>query len=291
MKLSIFPKAKALPSSKDEKEYNAKFASNPHVPETVEVDTDDDLIRLVSSYAWSNSIFKGVRRQDNFVSCDFLVLDIDEGMKIEEAEKICEEARMTTLCLPSTSHTPENHRYRLIFPLSKTITDPATFIASMKDLVENFPSADPHCVTNYCCFYYASKTEDGFWIEGDLLEPVEPPKTALNSPTRRLDVSAKVRTSEDIKELIKDLYGEEREVIPEAVDFFIKNAPNGIPNSWICSLNDFSFVLSLQGVDLDTIKDLVAYLSPMPQSPRELATIERAVKDGIEAAKVESENK
>jgi hypothetical protein len=212
-------------------------------------------------------------------------------MTIEQAESIIEESGFTCLCMPSTSHLPEHHKFRLILPLSRTITDKATYSATMSDLVEVFTCADPKCVHDYARFYFSHRTDEGFWIEGDLLEPVEPPKTNKTELIHRFNLASKVTTPDDVKAIVAELYGEERETIPEAVAHFLTQAHTGLPGSWVMDLNSFCFVLSLQGIDLETIKDLVAYLSPMPQSPRELATIERAVKDGIEAAKAESENK
>ena len=47
MKISIFPKAKALPKSKEEKNKESKFTSKPHYPELVTVNDEDDLIEVL----------------------------------------------------------------------------------------------------------------------------------------------------------------------------------------------------------------------------------------------------
>jgi hypothetical protein len=295
MRISIFPQVKPLPS-KEEKPKEAKKTGiikdkktgeiiKEYLPEIVEIETEEDLLRVLSSYAWSPNVFKGARSQDNFKSTDFVVLDIDDGMTIEQAESIIETSGFTCLCMPSTSHTKEHHKFRLVFPLSRTINDKDTYSATMSDLVEVFTCADPKCVHDYARFYFSHRTDDGFWIEGDLLEPVEPPRTNVNSSTRRFDVSTKVRTSEDIKELIKDLYGEERDQISESVAYFIENAKNGLPGEWVISLNNCVLVLAYQGIDYDTIYDLIEYLAPNPLDKRDIATIKKAFEDGVRDSK------
>ena len=83
MKLSIFPKGKALPT-KAEKAKEARFTSKPFTPDIVEIFTDKDLIDVITKYCWSPFIFKEFRREDNFISVDFLVYDIYKGQTIEE---------------------------------------------------------------------------------------------------------------------------------------------------------------------------------------------------------------
>lgn len=299
MRLSIFPKVKHLPSSKEEKQRESRKTGpirnketgeiiHYNTPETIEIETEDDLIRAITSYVWSPSVYHKYRAEESFKSCDFAVLDFDDGITIEEVEKRISEAGFTALCMPSTSHTPEHHKFRVIFPLSKTITSVAEYRATILDLMEAFPESDPKC-KDAARFFFGSREDDGFWLEGDLLEPVVPPKTHKNTSNRTANVHSKVKTKDEIKDLIKDLYGEDRETIPEAVAHFIENAHTGLEGTWVCDLNNFVFVLALQGIPYDDIVDLVAYLSPMPQSPREMETIKRAYEDGREAAEMNEE--
>lgn len=279
IKISIFPKAKGLPKNKAEKNYESKFASRPHLPEVVEVNTEDELIAIVTKYVWSPSIFKKARLQEDFVSTDFLVLDIDSNLTIDEAYQRVEEASVTCLCAPSTSHTPDKQRFRLIFPLAKTITKVDDFLASMEDLTESFPEADPIVKSNFCAFYFASTLDDGFWLEGDMLEPVlakvqEAPKYSTN------DGNSTIKVDMSIDEIVTELYGEKREFIPEAVDHFLKNAHTGLPGTWNSSLNRCVFVLSLQGVEEDVIMDLMEHLAPYDLDKSDLATIRHSYRDG-----------
>jgi len=130
MKLSIYPRVNFLPKNKDEKALQSRLASNPNLPQEMLVNTEEDLIKAVTSYGWSPSIFSGVRHNDNFVSTDFMSLDIDSGLLIEDAEKRVQKLGLACLCLPSPSHTSEAHRFRLIIPLAKTILNYEDFDAT-----------------------------------------------------------------------------------------------------------------------------------------------------------------
>lgn len=281
MKISIFPLAPNLPRNKEEK---VEAARKMIQPEVVEIETSDDLIRIVQDYVWSPYIFNGTRKKDNFKSSDWAVLDIDSGMTLDEAGEIISEANFTCLAMPTTSHTEEHHRFRLIFPLSRTVTNKESMIATMEDLYSNFPCSDRSTITDLGRAFFSSTDKDGFWIEGDLLEPVEPPKKAKNGSRRDFDLSARVTTPEDLKELITDLYGEERETIHDAIEYFLSNAHTGLDGEWVVSLNRCVFVLALEGFDLETIEDLIAYVAPEPLDNRDMTTIKKAYEDGVRAA-------
>lgn len=281
MLLSIFPQAAPLPKSKEEKSKEAKYFSRPYLPEVVEVDTDEALLQVVTSFAWSPFIFKQARLKDDFVSTDFLVLDIDDGLKLADAEERIVEAGYACLAVPTTSHTPEKHRYRLIFPLSRTITKVEEFEASILDLMEAFPESDPAC-KDYARAFYGSTQDDGFWLDGMLLAPTEVAPPVKNKYDRP-DTSESVKVDLSIAEIVKELYAEEREFIPEAVDYFINNGKSGLPGLWNSSLNRCAFTLGLQNVSLEAVEDLVAFIAPYPLDKNDMFTINRSWKQGNEA--------
>lgn len=286
MRLSIFPSANPLPKSKKEKNIEAKFFSRPYLPEIAEVENEEQLIDILTQFAWSPFIFKQARLKDDFLSTDFLVLDIDSGLTIQEAEARIEEAKVTALCLPSTSHTPEAHRYRLVFPLSRTITKVDEFVASMEDLMEAFPESDPAC-KDWARAFFAGTLDDGFWIESNLLEPTTPKVEPKHKDYDRSDIMTSTKVDLSIAEIVKELYGEDRDRIPEAVDLFIKEANTGFPGSWNNNLNRCAFVLGLQNVELEAVEDLIAYLAPLPLDKNDQYTIKRAWNQGNESREEE----
>lgn len=278
MKLSIFSAANPHPVGPEEKKLVTYQVSRPNLPETVEFFTDDELIDFVTNYAWSPFVFSSYRHADNFVSCDLLVYDIDDGLTIDDAKKIIEERGLACLALPSPSHTEELHKFRLIMPLAKTVFDEDVYIATWLKGAELFGVVDPSC-KDMARFYNGSTMEDGFWNEGELFEPCEPEPVPEVEDRKFLNAVLKP-VAGDIKEMVREIYGEDRTVVPEAVDYFIRNAHTGIPGGWINALNRFCFSLALSGVEEDAILILCNQLAPDILDSKDLYQIKRAIKDG-----------
>lgn len=279
MRLSIYPKANYLPKSKEDKIALSKKVSNPNLPKIVEINTEEDLIGIITSTGWSPSIFLGFRHNDNFVSTDFMSLDIDSGLTIDEAEKRVQKLGLACLCLPSPSYTPEFHKFRLIFPLAKTILNTEDFDATWDWLQEQFPELDAQC-SDYARWYAPSKMEAGFWQDGDFLVPKKAPekeKVVYNLKEAQVEVPA------DLKEIVKLLYGKDRESIPESVEFFLTNASTGLPGLWMNSLNSCIFSLALSGVDDILIEEVIESISPQQLDKKDLYQIKRSIKDGKKA--------
>lgn len=282
IKLSIFPKAKHLPS-KEEKDKEAKYTSKPHLPETLEFNSTEDLIEIICSKTWSPSVFSGYRRQDNFVSTDLMVLDIDDGMKIEEAEEIVHNLDVICLCIPSTSFTEEDHRFRLIFPLSRTVQTVGDFKATMEKLTEYFP-ADPSCVGDTARFYFGGKLVNGFVYEdGKLLESVKVRNNTQNNDLRHFESSEIVSVGETIEELVEALYEEKRDKIPEAIAYFLENAHTGLHGEFHNSANSFLFTASLMGCKYENIEKVFRSACPEPLDKHDINLLKRATRDGYEA--------
>jgi len=279
MKLSIYPRVNFLPKNKDEKALQSKLASNPNLPQVLEIGNDEDLINAVTSYGWSPSIFSGVRHNDNFVSTDFMSLDIDSGLRIEDAEKRVQSLGLACLCLPSPSHTEAAHRFRLIFPLAKTILNCEDFNSTWDFLQKQFPELDAQC-SDYARWYAPSKMEAGFWQDGEFLVPKK-------APTKEKEIynikETQVLVPEELGDIVKLLYGKERDTIPEAVEFFLTNAHTGLPGLWINSLNSCVFSLALSGVDDSIIEEVISKISPELLDSKDLYQIKRSIKDGRKA--------
>lgn len=279
MKLSIYPKVNSLPKNKDDKILQSKLASNPNLPQVLEIATDEDLIQAVTSYGWSPSLFSGFRHNDNFISADFMSLDIDSGLTIEEAERRIQRLELACLCLPSPSHTEQAHKFRLIFPMVKTILNKDDFDATWDWLLTQFPELDKQC-SDYARWYAPSKMEAGFWQDGEFLLPKKGKKEEELSYNSH---ETQVLVPEELGEIVKLLYGKNRDTIPEAVEFFLTNAASGLPGLWINSLNACVFSLALSGVDATIIEEVVSKISPNELDKKDLYQIKRSVKDGIKA--------
>lgn len=280
MKISIYRNANYLPKSKQDKVKLSYECSKPNLPEIVSVRDEDHLIELITSYAWSPSIFSSYRHNDNFTSSDFMGIDIDNGLSISESESRVAKLGLCCLCLPSPSFTPENQKHRLIFPLAKTITSRQVYDDTWDYLLGLFPELDAQC-SDYARWYCMSKMDDGFFQMGNFLVPIE--KEVEKKQEMEYNLSEiQIEVTEDIKELVKQLYGKERETISESVEFFIKNAHTGLDGMWITSLNRCCFSLALSGVDDEKIWSLCEQLAPEQLDKRDEYQIKKSIKDGKE---------
>jgi hypothetical protein len=277
MKLSIFPKSKALPS-KDEKGKEARFTSKPYLPEILEFATHEDLIEVICNHAWSPFIFEEYRSQDGFCSADVLAFDIDNGQTIEEAEAMVHKLDIAALCIPSTSHTDDAHRFRLIFPLAKTITKADAYKATYSKVAEYF-SVDPAC-KDVARFFFGGKLVDGFWYEGKLLEPVKPVRV-VKAAVERYNSREAVVVGDSIEELVVALFGESRTKIPDCVAHFLENAPDNLDGQWYNSSNSFLFTCGLMGLDKDRITDV--FFSLYPHEELTERKVDAMIEDGMNA--------
>lgn len=277
MKLSIFPSVSPLPKGKEEKHQESKKASQCS---TVDFMNDDQLADFVCTYAWSPFIFRDNKRlAANFLSTDLLVYDIDDGMTIDKATEIVEQQKLCALILPSTSHTPEHHKFRIILPLARTITSPEIYQETWRKHSDIFGVVDEQC-KDTARFFFSCRDDDGFWIEGDFIEPLIPAPVAKDfTPSQ----TYMIEVTEDLDQVVEQIYGEKRTKIPEAVDYFVRNAHTGLPGNWVNSLNRFVFSLTLSGVDDTLIEEVCEKLAPQSLDNKDLYQIKRAIRDGKNA--------
>lgn len=275
MKISIFPKAKALPNGSDEKR---KESANCVYPAVVDIPDVETLIDYIQQYAWSPSVFKGTRCNDNFKSADFMVIDVDNGLTMESAEEICMSKCLDYIIGATTSHTDNAHKFRLIFPLVQTIKTREQFDATWDYLHEIFPQLDIQC-SDPARFYFSCKDNGDYCVDNKMLAPVELKKFEFSQIAKQKEVS-----TEDFKdkELLEVLYNRIPKNIPESIDFFLKMAYSGLEGMWNSSLSACVFTLSLQGIELEKIEYVIDKVAPEPLDSRDLYCINRNYKSGQE---------
>lgn len=282
LKLSIFIECEAHPKDRDHKKQEAMKTSKPYKPTTVYVGNEEELLDYITSFAWSPAIFKEFRRKSDFISTDFMVLDIDNEITIEEAEKRCYDLNVFAVIAATPNFTPEHHKFRVVFPLLKPIRDKHTFEATWNKLAETFPELDEQC-SDSCRFYFGSTLEDGCFVHGNkLLEPVNASKKRGDYVASR---KALVAPNPSTNEYLKALYGRVPANVPECIDHFLSEGHTGLEGGWIVSLNSFCFVMGLQVVDFDVILEVVESIAPDPLDERDMKTIERGYNDGIKSRK------
>lgn len=119
-----------------------------------------DLADIIVKTNWSCGIFNEEHRKiDNFVESQFMALDIDEGVSIEEARRRLEG--LSHILAPTKSHKKEKNgkicdRFRAVVVLEEPIQDVNDYYATYGELMKLFPEADRAC-KDPSRFYYPSK--------------------------------------------------------------------------------------------------------------------------------------
>lgn len=117
-----------------------------------------------STLLWKN----GIRNKENFSSASAFVVDQDNGLKIEEAEKILQDEGINYALITSRSHTEENHRFHIILPFSRKVLSLKNYEAIAANIVNNlFPSSDPTvCDGGRFLFHSPEDSIYKSWFEG-----------------------------------------------------------------------------------------------------------------------------
>lgn len=98
-------------------------------------DTLEGLAEAISEDGWAFSYqFSGSRAASNFAAADFIAIDIDGGTTISETMALPIVQNHCSMMYTTASHTPESHRFRLIFLLPRTITKANELTAAAKAL-------------------------------------------------------------------------------------------------------------------------------------------------------------
>jgi len=139
---------------------------------------DTDLKKAIRTKNYSTGIFKdGKRSNENFIEEHYIAFDIDEGWSIEDATSHLFD--YWHIIAPTRNHRKEKHgkiedRFRVIFKLSKPITDPlwhkSTWLYISGRLLKSF---DPATKDVARCFY-PSPYIHHFRDSGILIDPIEP---------------------------------------------------------------------------------------------------------------------
>jgi len=97
-------------------------------------------IRDVINQGWAISYCydRDIRKNGNFVGTGFLAVDIDAGLRIEDAMSDPFVKSHCSLFYCTPSHTPDDHRFRLVFGLEQPIEDPTKLRAATTALIRRF---------------------------------------------------------------------------------------------------------------------------------------------------------
>lgn len=115
-----------------------------------------ELSEFTLKYDWSPFTYKdGYRHSTSWASCDVMVLDIDQGCTITKAKELFKE--YTYIIQTTKSHTEDHNRFRVIIPLSSSVTDQEIYKNTWYSLSNRFSFIDQQC-KDMARFYYKSKS-------------------------------------------------------------------------------------------------------------------------------------
>ena len=149
-------------------------------------------------YTFSYQFLNGKRSADNFLATDFLAIDVDYGMTIEQAmvnpivEKYC------SMIYKTANHTPDLHRFRLVFILPRTITNAKELSAATRSLAQRL--GGDKAATDAARMFHGSKDSNPEVFERSineafLKELIEDGLTIPVSESSSYDVSTTSRSA------------------------------------------------------------------------------------------------
>ena len=148
--------------------------------ENVELTPEELAEKIKQGIAYCAQL-SGSRKGANFLASDIVSVDIDGGQTIKEALENPIVQKCATLIYTTVSHTNDDHRFRIVFALPRTITNPGQMEAVLRSLQLRL-AGDP-VATDATRISYGS-TDAEVWllgneIDNDLLEEL-----ILQSPDR-----------------------------------------------------------------------------------------------------------
>ena len=128
---------------------------------------------ITVKHYYSPFVFKdNTRNSKNFVSANVLILDIDEGLSIEQAKAMLDGYRSLIVTTMSHQKTEKNgnkieagDRFRILLDMEGTISDPNIYAQVIQGLIQTF-KADKRC-KDLARFYYCNPEQEVYTISGD----------------------------------------------------------------------------------------------------------------------------
>lgn len=163
------------------------------------------IMELIGSHGYSGSTFRdGHRCLDNFEQTNLVILDVDDGLTLEEANKRLSGYKYILALTrnhqkikytKTGKEKPACDRFRIILFLDGTITRKEDYKNTCHALLATFPELDPSC-SEASRFFYASTQIEAYSEHGRLVEISEynQPTSTREANTGRLgNLSAKTK--------------------------------------------------------------------------------------------------
>jgi hypothetical protein len=262
-KITIFPKVS--------KNKDARFSNNG---ELKEVGSLEELHNIIQENSWAPATFiDNKRNNNNFISADFIALDIDGGLTVDEVVNRLEDLYLNYSLTYSRNHQKDKDgitcdRYRLVFELTETITKSEIFRNTWNYLYSLFPESDK-ATKDPARFYYQSCGES-----------TTPPHLITNN----MNLDRVAEKKEVIPEKPKKEYKTSTDkviIIRSGALSFIENAHTGLNGSFNNDLNKAAYELARGGASRETALNLLEIASPQAFDFSDRSTFESGYNAGF----------
>ncbi|MGF6901892.1 plasmid replication protein, CyRepA1 family [Paraburkholderia sp. GAS348] len=140
--------------NKIEKDNKELFGALAREFENVEVSLAELAESVDAGYPFCSQ-HHDTRRNANFICSDILAVDIDDGLRLEQALMKPFVQQHGGFVYTTASHTEDHHRLRIVFQLERTIADPEEMQAAYTGIIRQF-AGDKSC-KDACRAFYGSK--------------------------------------------------------------------------------------------------------------------------------------
>ncbi len=130
---------------------------------TTESISYSDLEKTLKSHNYSTITWiDGNRKSDNFHFATGFVVDIDNGLTIQEAENRLNKVNLSYWLIPSKSHSSALHKFHIIIPFNKRVYSRDAYLRTAREITEDlFPECDAS-VKDAARFMFGSPEDKDF---------------------------------------------------------------------------------------------------------------------------------
>lgn len=136
--------------------------------ENVDITPEELAVSVAQGHSYCGQHKNSCRKSANFTGSDYLSVDIDKNMKLEEAVENEYVQANASFIYTTASHTEEFPKFRIVFVLPRTITKSTEMNKAYLGLQQKF-GGDAAC-TDACRQFYGSKGGQQFFIGKSLPE-------------------------------------------------------------------------------------------------------------------------
>jgi hypothetical protein len=155
--------------------------------------SQNELADLINDGYSFCSQHKDSRKSTNFIASNVLAVDIDAGLKLEEALGNPFVKNYCSIVYTTVNHSEEFNRFRLVFETVRTIFTSKEMKSALNGLIQKF-GGDPSC-NDACRMFYGSENSSplvlGNVISDDVLEQLILIGEEVSNRSDRMDVKGK----------------------------------------------------------------------------------------------------